>query len=177
LKINIYNTIIISIKPTQNKHHTPMEQLFALNVFSQRRLRIELTKVVSETRSGFSFDEKTIGSILELERCPTLTAFWHNLLNYIIIDVSFETNSSNPNINMRYKKDDIDISVRASTKDCITLQVFYQDTRFSDLKNLDYNICIEIARIIRHLSDLIIILVPDTNSDPNIPICSVLSCT
>jgi hypothetical protein len=163
-----------------------------------------LKKVVAEPRSAYSIDSETIGSILKTESCPTLTAFWHNLLNYIIFDVSFEganplvpkptwafdNKSVIPNICMRYKKEEIDISIRkersplcqsphgfrASTKDCFTLQMFYQGVRITDLHNIDSTICLEIARIIRELSNLIIAVVPMKPLDPNIPACSVLPC-
>ena len=170
------------------------QNVFELNVFSQHNLFTTLKKVVAEPRSAYSIDKETIGSILETEACPTLTAFWQNLLNYIIFDVSFESpkgllykgihpfegmypqNPVIPNICMRYKKEDIDISIRASTKDCIAIQMFYQGVRITDLHNIDSTIGLEIARIIRELSDLIISLVPLTTSDSNIPLCSVLPC-
>jgi hypothetical protein len=166
------------------------QNVFELNVFSQHNLFTTLKKIVAEPRSAYSIDSETIGSVLKTESCPTLTAFWHNLLNYIIFDVSFEgeyplvpkptqafdTNSVIPNICMRYKKEEIDISIHASTKDCLTLQMFYQGVRITDLHNIDSTICLEIARIIRELSDLIISLVPLTTSDSNIPLCSVLPC-
>ena len=180
------------------------QNVFKLNVFSQHNLFTTLKKIVAEPRSAYSIDSETIGSVLKTESCPTLTAFWHNLLNYIIFDVSFEspkgllykgihpfegeyplvpkptqafdTNSVIPNICMRYKKEEIDISIYASTKDCLTLQMFYQGVLITDLHNIDSTICLEIARIIRELSDLIISLVPLTTSDSNIPLCSVLPC-
>ena len=148
--------------------------VFELNAFSQHNLFNKLKKVVAEPRSAYSIDKETIGSILETEACPTLTAFWQNLLNYIIFDVSFEPTI--PNICMRYKKEDIDISIRASTKDCIAIQMFYQGVRITSTHIIDDTVCLEIARIIRELSDLIIALVPLTTSDSNIPMCSVLPC-
>lgn len=154
--------------------------VFKLNAFSQHNLFTTLNKVLSETRSAYSIDKETIGSILETEACPTLTAFWQNLLNYIIFDVSFEgaypQNLVIPNICMRYKKEDIDISIRASTKDCIAIQKFYQGVRITSTHNIDDTVCLEIARIIRELSDLIIALVPLSTPDSNIPMCSVLPC-
>ncbi len=166
------------------------QNVFELNVFSQHNLFTTLKKVVAEPRSAYSIDSETIGSILKTESCPTLTAFWHNLLNYIIFDVSFEgeyplvakpfnafdNKSVIPNICMRYKKEEIDISIRASTKDCFTLQMFYQGVRITDLHNIDSTICLEIAGIIRELSNLIIAVVPMKPLDPNIPACSVLPC-
>jgi len=167
--------------------------VFELNAFSKHNLFNKLKKVVSETRSAYSIDKETIGSILETEACPTLTAFWQNLLNYTIFDVSFESPKGLlykgihpfeeakpipviPNICMRYKKEDIDISIRASTKDCIAIQMFYQGVRITSTHNIDDTVCLEIARIIRELSDLIIAFVPLSTPDSNIPMCYVLPC-
>ena len=76
---------------------------------------------------------------------------------------------------MRYKKEDIDISIRASTKDCITTQIFYQGIRFNNLCNIEKSICIEMGLILRELSNLIIQIVPTPITDTNLPECTVLA--
>jgi hypothetical protein len=147
-----------------------------LNVFSRSNVLNLLKNIVSEQRSAYSIDKETIGSILITEYCPLLTTFWQNLLNYIIFDVSFEQNQEIPNIIMRYKKEDIDISIRASTKDCIAIQIFYQGKRITEIRNLDSTIIIEISSIIRELTDLIMAIIPDKPLDTNVLLCSVVDC-
>ena len=166
-----------------------MANHLALNVFSKHNLYKELNQIVAEKRNAFTLDDETIGRILATECCPTLTTFWQNLLKYTIFDVSFEetiplqttlqttlqTPLQTTMIIMRYKKEDIDISIRASTKDCITTQIFYQGTRLNNLYNIDKIICIEIATILRELSNLIIQIVPTPITDTNLPECTVLA--
>ena len=153
-----------------------MSNHLELNLFSKHALFEVFDKVVSKPHNAFMFDDETIGNILHTEGCPTLTTFWQNLLKYIILDVSFEEQSAIPFITMRYKKEDIEILFRASTKDNIEVQLFYKGSRLDSPHNIEQTVCIEIAFIHRELSNLITRLVP-TTPDSNIPECSVLTFT
>jgi hypothetical protein len=148
-----------------------------LNVFSENNLFKELKNVVSEKRNAYSINDETINKILNTESCPTLIVFWQNLVKNIIFDVLFESESTIPNIIMRYKHEEIDISIHASTKDCIAIKIFYEGCVITDLRNLDSNIYNEFAMIIKKMSDLIITIVPDKPVDVNAELCSILHCT
>lgn len=148
-----------------------------LNVFSKHKLLTELRFIISNPQSAYTIDENKLGSILYTEACPTMRAFWQNLLKYIIIDVSFDNIPTTPIIIMRYKKEDIDISVRASTKDNIITKLFYQGTKIylHNLDNLEKSVYLEFMVIFRQLYNLISGLVPPSILDSNVPMCSVLS--
>ena len=155
-----------------------MANHLALNVFSKHNLYKELNRIVAKKHNAFIIDNETIGRILATECCPTLTTFWQNLLKYTTFGVSFEEQTiplQTTLIIMRYKKEDIEISIRASTKDCITTQIFYQDEPIISLNNISTSICIEIALILRELSNLINAILPTPLRETTLPECSVLT--
>jgi len=137
--------------------------MLELNVLAKHELFIKLQNIMKSPRvSNYSLDEESIGSILELERCPLLTTFWQNLLKYTIFDVSFGENNIET-LKIQYQYDDINISVIAQSKDVVAYDLLYKCEKISlEGQTLEKDIKTKFGNILQEFLEIIDMIAPET---------------